>query len=97
MQYTFITGEPNQPMAPASVEWKIGNGINTGMNVLAGYDYLYDLGSGENRIPPDSQVNGVEDVFLAAIDWLIGTVPIPVLESRDCTFQSAFLTASRRC
>jgi hypothetical protein len=46
LQYTFTTGEPSQPMVPSSVEWKIGNGINTGASVLAGYDYLYDSDQG---------------------------------------------------
>ena len=46
LQYTFITGDTNQPMAPAQVEWRNGHGINTGRNVLAGADYLYDAASG---------------------------------------------------
>ncbi len=54
LQYTFTTGEPIQPMAPASVEWKIGNGINTGANVLAGYDYLYDSDQGRIGFRPQS-------------------------------------------
>ena len=29
-------------MAPSHVEWRVGKGINTGRNVLAGADYLYD-------------------------------------------------------
>jgi hypothetical protein len=33
-------------MAPTQVEWRIGNGINTGINVLAGADYLYDATGG---------------------------------------------------
>ena len=42
MQYSFITGDTSQPMAPSQVEWRVGNGINTGRNMLAGVDYLYD-------------------------------------------------------
>jgi len=36
LQYSFMTGDISQPMAPTQVEWRIGNGINTGRNVLAG-------------------------------------------------------------
>jgi hypothetical protein len=46
LQYSFITGDTSQPMAPSQVEWRIGNSINTGRNVLAGADYLYDAASG---------------------------------------------------
>lgn len=28
------------------VEWRVGHGINTGRNVLAGADYLYDAEAG---------------------------------------------------
>jgi hypothetical protein len=40
-------------MAPSHVEWRVGNGINTGRNVLAGADYLYDatLGRIGFRVP----------------------------------------------
>jgi hypothetical protein len=49
-----MTGDISQPMAPSQVEWRIGNGINTGRNVLAGADYLYDATVGRIgfRVPP---------------------------------------------
>jgi len=46
LQYSFVTGDASQPMAPTSVEWRIGNGINTGRNVLARTNYLYDAEAG---------------------------------------------------
>jgi hypothetical protein len=46
LDYSFVTGEASQPMAPSKVEWRHGNGINTGRNVLAGADYLYDATAG---------------------------------------------------
>jgi hypothetical protein len=46
LQYAFTTGDTSQPMAPAKVEWRNGHGINTGRNVLAGVDYLYDAAGG---------------------------------------------------
>jgi hypothetical protein len=46
LDYTFVTGDETQSMAPSFVEWRKGDGINTGRNVLAGYDYLYDAKSG---------------------------------------------------
>jgi hypothetical protein len=46
LQYAFVTGDVSQPMAPSQVEWRIGNGINTGRNVFAGADYLYDAAGG---------------------------------------------------
>jgi hypothetical protein len=54
LQYSFITGDTSQPMAPSQVEWRVGNGINTGINVLAGADYLYDAARGRVgfRAPP---------------------------------------------
>jgi hypothetical protein len=54
LQYSFVTGDVSQPMAPAQVEWRIGDGINTGRNVLAGADYLYDAAGGNIgfRVPP---------------------------------------------
>jgi hypothetical protein len=53
LHYEFVTGEAGQPMAPSHVEWRVGNGINTGRNVLAGADYLYDatLGRIGFRVP----------------------------------------------
>jgi hypothetical protein len=53
LQYSFVTGDASQPMAPTQVEWRIGNGINTGRMVLAGADYLYDAAAGNIgfRIP----------------------------------------------
>ena len=55
LQYAFITGDTSQPMAPVQVEWRDGNSINTGRNVLAGADYLYDAAGGRIgfRVPPD--------------------------------------------
>ena len=44
--YSFVTGDTSQPMSPSQVEWRVGNGINTGRNVLAGVDYLYDASVG---------------------------------------------------
>ena len=54
LQYAFVTGEATQPMAPSQVEWRVGHGINTGRNVLAGADYLYDATAGRIgfRVPP---------------------------------------------
>jgi hypothetical protein len=54
LQYAFITGDPRQPMAPIRVEWRDGHGINTGRNVLAGADYVYDAAGGRIgfRVPP---------------------------------------------
>jgi hypothetical protein len=46
LQYAFVTGDESQPMAPSQVEWRIGSGINTGINVLADADYLYDAAGG---------------------------------------------------
>ena len=42
LQYSFVTGEPGPPIAPTHVEWRIGNGLNTGVHALANDDYLYD-------------------------------------------------------
>jgi hypothetical protein len=54
LQYSFTTGDTSDPMAPSVVEWRNGQGINTGRNILAGADYLYDAASGliGFRIPP---------------------------------------------
>jgi hypothetical protein len=46
LQYSFVTGDTSQPMSPSQVSWRVGNGINTGRNVLAGADYLYDATTG---------------------------------------------------
>jgi hypothetical protein len=46
LQYAFITGDTSEPMAPVYVEWRNGDGINTGRNVLADADYLYDAAGG---------------------------------------------------
>jgi hypothetical protein len=46
LDYSFVTGDASQSMAPSQVEWRKGNGINTGRNVLAGADYLYDAMAG---------------------------------------------------
>jgi hypothetical protein len=46
LQYAFVTGDPSQSMAPSQVTWVAGTGINTGINVLAGADYLYDAAGG---------------------------------------------------
>jgi hypothetical protein len=55
LQYSFVTGDTSQPMAPVQVEWRDGNGINTGRNVLAGADYLYDAAGGRIgfRVPQE--------------------------------------------
>lgn len=52
LQYSFITGDMSQSMAPSHVEWRIGHGINTGRNVLAGADYLYDATGGRIGFRP---------------------------------------------
>jgi hypothetical protein len=54
LQYAFVTGGARQPMAPSEVDWRVGHGINTGRNVLAGADYLYDAMAGRVgfRVPP---------------------------------------------
>ncbi len=56
LQYSFITGDMSQPMAPSQIAWRIGNGINTERNVLAGADYLYDAAAGRIgfRVPSAS-------------------------------------------
>jgi len=46
LQYSFVTGDTSQAMAPSQVEWRVGNGINTGRDVLASADYLYDVAGG---------------------------------------------------
>jgi hypothetical protein len=46
LQYSFVTGEAGQAMAPSAVEWRDGNGINTGRHILVGVDYLYDAAHG---------------------------------------------------
>jgi hypothetical protein len=46
LQYSFVTGAANQPMAPTAVRWRDGTGINTGRNVMAGFDYLFDAADG---------------------------------------------------
>jgi hypothetical protein len=46
LQYSFVTGDASQSMAPSKIEWRSGNGLNTGRNVLAGADYLYDATAG---------------------------------------------------
>jgi hypothetical protein len=54
LQYSFVTGDASNPMAPSFVEWRNGKGINTGRNLLAGADYLYDAAAGliGIRMPP---------------------------------------------
>ena len=54
LQYAFVTGGASQPMAPSEVDRRVGHGINTGRNVLAGADYLYDAMAGRVglRVPP---------------------------------------------
>lgn len=54
LRYAFVTGEAGQPMAPSEVEWRVGHGVNTGRNVLAGADHLYDATAGRIgfRKPP---------------------------------------------
>jgi hypothetical protein len=53
LQYAFVTGDASH-MAPRQVTWRAGSGINTGRNVLAGADYLYDATAGRVgfRSPP---------------------------------------------
>jgi hypothetical protein len=46
LQYSFVTGDTGQSMAPSLVEWRVGSGINTGRHVLDGADYLYDSEAG---------------------------------------------------
>jgi hypothetical protein len=46
LHFSFITGDMSWPMAPSRVAWRVGYGINTGINVLAGADYLYDATEG---------------------------------------------------
>jgi hypothetical protein len=52
--FSFVTGDTSQAMAPSQVEWRVGYGINTGRNVLASADYLYDVAGGRIgfRVPP---------------------------------------------
>jgi hypothetical protein len=46
LQYSFVTGDANDPAAPSAVEWRDGKGINTGRHILASADYLYDAARG---------------------------------------------------
>jgi hypothetical protein len=46
LAYAFVTGGDSEPMAPVSVEFRKGHGINTGRNVLAGADYFFDAEAG---------------------------------------------------
>jgi hypothetical protein len=46
LQYSFVTGDASDPAAPSAVEWRDGNGINTGRHILAVADYLYDAARG---------------------------------------------------
>jgi hypothetical protein len=46
LQYAFVTGDARHPTAPPTGQWRDGVGINTGRNILAGWDYLYDAASG---------------------------------------------------
>jgi hypothetical protein len=46
LRYAFVTGDASQSMAPTQLTWRAGKGINTGRNVLAGADYLYDATAG---------------------------------------------------
>jgi hypothetical protein len=46
LKYAFVTGDMSQPMAPSQVTWRDSYGINTGVKVLAGADYLYDAAEG---------------------------------------------------
>lgn len=54
LDYAFRTGDAAETMAPSSVKWRNGRGINTGRNVLAGADYLFDGAAGRVgfRVPP---------------------------------------------
>jgi len=54
LQYSFTTGDTSSAVAPARVTWRAGNGINTGIAVLAAADYLYDATAGRVgfRAPP---------------------------------------------
>ncbi len=54
LHYSFVTGDTSQSRAPSQVEWRVGDGINTGRNVLAGAEYLYDATKGRMgfRVPP---------------------------------------------
>jgi hypothetical protein len=46
LEYAFVIGGMGEPMALSAVEWRDGNGVNTGRNVLAGADYLYEAAQG---------------------------------------------------
>jgi hypothetical protein len=46
LQYSFVTGDANDPAAPSAVEWRDGKGIKTGRHILASADYLYDAARG---------------------------------------------------
>ncbi len=46
LDYSFVSGDAQNPMAPPAVEWRTGRGLNTGRAILAGADYLYDADSG---------------------------------------------------
>lgn len=57
LRYAFVTGAPDMPMAPSSVQWRDGHGLNTGRNVLAGFDYLFDATGGRIGFRPRAQVS----------------------------------------
>jgi hypothetical protein len=49
LQLSFTIGAADQPpTAPAAVNWDVAtvDGINTGIHVMAGYDYLFDATGG---------------------------------------------------
>jgi hypothetical protein len=52
-------------MAPTQVTWR-GDGIDTGRNVLAGADYLYDAAGGHTgfRFPPESSVSSINNLLV---------------------------------
>jgi hypothetical protein len=53
MSYTFTTGSGALP-APTSIRWAAGSQpfVNTGRNLIASYDYLYDGGGGRVGFRP---------------------------------------------
>ncbi len=51
--YTFTTGS-GEPPAPTSVRWAAGSApfVNTGRNLIARFNYLFDDGSGRVGFKP---------------------------------------------
>ncbi len=52
LEYSFVTGDTGQSAIPTNVEWRTGNGINTGRTVLGRISYVYDADLGRMGFRP---------------------------------------------